>query len=100
MQFITGLVALTATLISTVSCSPLEVRATAVSPSYLNDTEFKRVMLEAHNFYRTQHGVGPLTWNEKQANVSANYTAKCVFKHSGTPKVGENRKLATDIDDD
>lgn len=62
-------------------------------PSYTNDAEFKRVMLAAHTFFRDQHGLGGVTWNEQRATDSATHAKKCVFQHSYPSGAGENGKV-------
>jgi len=46
-------------------------------------------MLNAHNFYRGEHGVGELKWNDTSAKFAAGWAKGCVFQHSGGP-TGEN----------
>jgi len=49
-------------------------------------------MINAHNFYRSEHNVSNVSWNDTSATYASNWAKACVFKHSGGP-TGEN--LAT-----
>lgn len=107
MQFSTGIIALAATLFTAVSGNPIiDSNAEPVESaelterqsshiSYTNDADFQRTMLDAHNFFRWQHGETiPATWNAKRALDSANYAKQCKFAHSGASGAGENRKYS------
>lgn len=59
-------------------------------PSLTNDAEFRRTMLSGHNFYRFQHGAGPVVWNDQRAITSAQHSRTCIWRHSGVKGVGEN----------
>ena len=56
-------------------------------------------LLNAHNKYRVQVGVPPLTWSNtlaRQAQQWANYlSTKRLFRHSNTPGQGENLWMGT-----
>ena len=39
-------------------------------------------MLTAHNFYRDEHGVEDLVWNETSAEFAADWAEGCRFEHS------------------
>jgi len=65
------------TIIATVTAAPAPA-----STSYTNDTIFHSQILLAHNFYRTEHGVKNLTWNDTSARTAQKYSAGCVWKHS------------------
>jgi hypothetical protein len=55
------------------------------STSYTSPSAFQNAMLTAHNFFRKEHNVSALTWNQTSATYAANYAKKCVFKHSVCP---------------
>ncbi|KAM3077605.1 hypothetical protein ACMFMG_006939 [Clarireedia jacksonii] len=59
------------------------------SSSYTSDSEFESDMLKAHNFYRSEHNVSNLIWNDTSADYARNWSRGCVFEHSGGP-LGEN----------
>ncbi|KAH7417468.1 CAP domain-containing protein [Cadophora sp. MPI-SDFR-AT-0126] len=59
------------------------------SPSYTDADTFQKDMLTAHNFYRGEHGVKDLVWNETSAEFAADWVKGCRFEHSGGP-TGEN----------
>jgi len=59
------------------------------SPSYTDAETFQQDMLTAHNFYRDEHGVEDLVWNETSAEFAADWAEGCRFEHSGGP-TGEN----------
>ncbi|PSS27692.1 hypothetical protein M430DRAFT_112722, partial [Amorphotheca resinae ATCC 22711] len=46
-------------------------------------------MLAAHNFYRREHNVSDLAWNDTSAAYASRWAGNCVFKHSAGP-TGEN----------
>ncbi|KAL5321113.1 hypothetical protein ACEPPN_011925 [Leptodophora sp. 'Broadleaf-Isolate-01'] len=68
----------------TVSAAPLPT-----SPSYTDADSFQKDMLTAHNFYRGEHGVKDLVWNETSADFASDWAEGCRFVHSGGP-TGEN----------
>ncbi|PVH85692.1 PR-1-like protein [Cadophora sp. DSE1049] len=59
------------------------------SPSYTDADTFQNDMLTAHNFYRGEHGVEELVWNETSAEFAADWAEGCRFEHSSGP-TGEN----------
>ncbi|KAE9381276.1 PR-1-like protein [Stipitochalara longipes BDJ] len=59
------------------------------STSYTSDQDFQNDILAATNFYRSEHGVAPLTWNATSAKYAADWSSNCNFVHSGGP-TGEN----------
>ena len=68
----------------------------AVSADCLN--AFRTAILNAHNTYRSQHRVGPLTQSASIGNTAqayANYlAANNLFKHSGAQDLGENLAMS------
>ena len=52
------------------------------SPSYTDAETFQQDMLTAHNFYRDEHGVEDLVWNETSAEFAADWAEGCRFEHS------------------
>src|SRR4051812_14540157 len=50
--------------------------------TYTIDSAFKAAMLRSHNFYRDQHGVPALTWNNTSASFASRWARNCVFAHS------------------
>lgn len=61
----------------TVSAAPLPT-----SPSYTDADSFQKDMLTAHNFYRGEHGVKDLVWNETSADFASDWAEGCRFVHS------------------
>ncbi|KID86053.1 Allergen V5/Tpx-1-related protein [Metarhizium guizhouense ARSEF 977] len=51
--------------------------------------DFKGEMLAAHNFFRSQHGADPLTWDDGLANKAQKWAQGCKFQHSNGDS-GEN----------
>ncbi|XMA14312.1 hypothetical protein WAI453_007103 [Rhynchosporium graminicola] len=48
-----------------------------------NDKDiFARDILDAHNFYRNEHGVPDLSWNESSAELAGRWARGCRFVHS------------------
>jgi hypothetical protein len=56
--------------------------AIPTSTPYTNDAAFKSAMLAAHNFYRSEHNVSNLAWNDTSAAYASTWAGNCVFKHS------------------
>jgi hypothetical protein len=56
--------------------------ATPTSSSYTSDSDFESAMLTAHNFYRGEHNVSNLSWNDTSATYASNWAKACVFQHS------------------
>lgn len=46
--------------------------------------------LDAHNNYRSQYGVGSVTWSEELVQVARRQTDSCVWKHTRPNLYGEN----------
>jgi hypothetical protein len=65
------------TMVVTMTAAPLPT-----STSYLNNQDFQNDMLAATNFYRSEHGVAPLTWNATSAQYAVDWSSKCNFVHS------------------
>ncbi|CZT42871.1 related to the plant PR-1 class of pathogen related proteins [Rhynchosporium secalis] len=57
--------------------------------SFKDKDIFARDILDAHNFYRNEHGVPDLSWNESSAELAGRWVRGCRFVHSGGP-TGEN----------
>jgi len=85
-------------LASKVSASPAAAAASTItmstppaptSTSYIKNTDFQEVMLSTHNFFRLEHNVSALTWNDTLATFASSYAKKCEFEHSGGA-YGEN----------
>ncbi|PBP17328.1 extracellular SCP domain protein Pry1 [Diplocarpon rosae] len=77
-------------LVATVST----VTAAAAAPpptssSYTDPATFRKNILDAHNFYRGEHGVHDVAWNATSATYAANWAKACNFAHSKGP-TGEN----------
>lgn len=51
--------------------------------------------LQAHNSYRTLHGVGPVTWSETVAANAQTYANTCPSSHSTGSWYGENLAFAS-----
>lgn len=49
------------------------------------DTKFIKDILDAHNFFRKQHGAPDIKWDQKLADFGQGVTNGCVFKHSVSP---------------
>ena len=64
--------------ITTTATSP----AVPTSTSFTSDSDFESAMLAAQNFYRLEHNVTALTWNDTSAKYAANWADNCEFKHS------------------
>ncbi|KAJ5032323.1 uncharacterized protein L3040_008930 [Drepanopeziza brunnea f. sp. 'multigermtubi'] len=71
------------------STLPVFAASQAASPSFTDAATFQNDTIAAHNFYREQHGVGDLQWNDTSASFAAEWAAACNFEHSGGP-TGEN----------
>lgn len=71
----------TAAIISTITIT-VSSPAIPTSTSYTNDAAFKSAMLAAHNFYRREHNVSDLAWNDTSAAYASRWAGNCVFKHS------------------
>lgn len=60
----------------------------------------KQIIIERHNFWRQQVGVGPIEWSEELAVVAARWGAhlkrdNCGFYHSDYRNYGENLFMGT-----
>ncbi|KAJ4150208.1 hypothetical protein LMH87_010967 [Akanthomyces muscarius] len=60
--------------IGSVSAAPLEVRA---------HEDFQEMMLKTTNWYRSQHGAEPVSWDQGLADYAVNYANTCAKGHSG-----------------
>lgn len=81
-RFLFMLLALPSALAINVTVVTVTAAPAPASTSYVDDTTFKNDMLVAHNFYRTEHGVKNLTWNDTSAKYGADYSEACNFVHS------------------
>lgn len=66
---------------------PAPTTATDAAPlptpsDYTSDSAFREAALEAHNFYRAQHNVSELVWNDTLADSARRWSEGCVFEHS------------------
>lgn len=61
----------------------------AQSLTYTNTTLFALSILNATNFYRTEHNATSLTWNTTLTSSATSWASKCNFEHSGG-SYGEN----------
>lgn len=43
--------------------------------------DFRQQMLDSHNYYRSQHDAGDLTWNDDAARNAQNWVNQCNFNH-------------------
>lgn len=68
------------TVVVTMSAPPAPT-----STSYTSDQGFQNDILAATNFYRSEHGVAPVTWNATSAKHALNWSSKCNFEHSVSP---------------
>ena len=50
-------------------------------------------MLTAHNFYRDEHGVEDLVWNETSAEFAADWAEGCRFEHSVSIRLLKNKHI-------
>ena len=69
------------TIISTVAT----VTQSAPTPSYSsynNFNQFESDMVDGQNFFRREHNVTDLVWNQTSASYAADYSGQCQFKHS------------------
>ncbi|CZS87969.1 uncharacterized protein RCO7_14005 [Rhynchosporium graminicola] len=62
-------------------------------PSFADNAQFQKQVVDDHNFYRSQHGASPLKWNDQLALSSNDWVNKCQWGHSGHQGVGENIAL-------
>lgn len=81
-QLFLMLLALPAALAVNITVVTVTAPPAPASTSYTDDTTFQDDMLVAHNFYRTEHGVKGLTWNDTSAKIGADYSEACNFVHS------------------
>jgi len=77
------------TVLSTVTTGSAPAATASASSQYTSDSDFQSAMLDAHNFYRTEHNASALTWNSTSTTYASNWANGCAFKHSGGP-TGEN----------
>ena len=59
--------------IGSVSAAPLDVRA---------HEDFQEMMLQTTNWYRSQHGAEPVSWDQGLADYAVNYANACAKGHS------------------
>jgi Cysteine-rich secretory protein family len=67
----------------------LENLKSTCSPSFLNDAEFKKAVLNSTNTIRKIHLAPALTWNETLATYATNYSTLCHTRSSHS-SFGEN----------
>ncbi|TQV98132.1 hypothetical protein V2A60_006185 [Cordyceps javanica] len=72
-------------VLGTISAAPLEAR---------DHDDFNNKMLEATNWYRSQHGANDVSWDHGLADYASNHARTCVRNHSGGPH-GENIAFST-----
>ncbi|KAM3559088.1 hypothetical protein ARSEF4850_004278 [Beauveria asiatica] len=77
---ITKVAILVLAAVGVISAMPLEVR---------DHEDFEYKMLQATNWYRSQHGANALSWDRSLADYAANHASYCTRDHSGGP-YGEN----------
>jgi uncharacterized protein YkwD len=58
------------------------------SSSYAPDQD-SQSMLDAHNKFRSKHGVSEYSWSDELASFAFDHASTCVFEHTGG-KFGEN----------
>lgn len=74
----------------TAAPAPQEAAAPLPTPlDYTSDSAFREAALDAHNFYRAQHNVSNLVWNDTLADSARRWSEGCVFEHSDSD-AGEN----------
>jgi len=94
-MYLTLPAALAFLLASKVSASPAVSVVTVSAPpvptstSYIKNADFQETVLSTHNFFRSEHNVSSLTWNDTLATFASTYVKNCEFEHSGGP-YGEN----------
>jgi hypothetical protein len=82
MYFNLGLVVLAAAV---ASASPGPLQA-------LDKTDdFQTEMMAAHNFFRDQHGVEPLTWDDELAESAQNWADTCKIEQKVRWEISPNR---------
>lgn len=63
--------------------NPADVKHEAVNdPSYIDDTNFQKSMIDTHNKWRGEHGVLDVSWDPRLAVFAATVSQKCDWKHS------------------
>lgn len=55
--------------------------ATPVAMEARQSGDFRQEMLDAHNFFRAQHGANPVSWNDDAAAVAQNWANQCRWQH-------------------
>ena len=74
------------TLTFTATASAATASDITAASDYDSDNAFMEAALLTHNFYRTEHGIANLTWNETCADYAEKWSEGCVFEHSvGVP---------------
>ncbi|KAL1669072.1 CAP domain-containing protein, partial [Schizophyllum commune] len=63
--------------------------ASSASPVAAAVNDDVQQWLDLHNAERAKHGADPLTWSDEVAKYAQDYSAKCVWEHSGG-QYGEN----------
>ncbi|KAK0540619.1 sterol-binding protein [Tilletia horrida] len=64
--------------------------AVAASPLATRQSSDDQSVLDAHNYYRRQHGAGDLTWDGNLAYAAYQNAAGCNFAHTQNNPYGEN----------
>ncbi|KAG5965774.1 hypothetical protein E4U57_001603 [Claviceps arundinis] len=54
---------------------------TSASPTARATKDFQSEMLASHNYFRSQHGATPLTWDNTLAQLSQAWANTCIFAH-------------------
>ena len=70
---ITKVAILVLAAVGVISAVPLEVR---------DHEDFEYKMLQASNWYRSQHGANALSWDQGLADYAANHASYCTRNHS------------------
>ena len=70
------------TFSSPISTSLLSRQETNSDPSFTDNTTFQTQILEYQNWFRQQHNVSFLAWNDNLATSSFNWAQQCIWAHS------------------
>jgi uncharacterized protein YkwD len=70
------------TLSSPISTSLLSRQDTTSDLSFADNSTFETQILQYQNWYRQQHNVSLLTWNDNLATSSLNWAEQCIWAHS------------------
>ncbi|KAG4440879.1 hypothetical protein IFR05_003629 [Cadophora sp. M221] len=64
-----------------------------IDPSFADNAQFQKQVVDDHNWYRNQYSANPLKWSNQLAMSSNDWVNKCRWGHSIHPGVGENIAL-------